>query len=158
MEDKITPKDFFNSLWNGEQNPPFPSSEKSAEADAGSELLPCPFCGEQPEVLEVNDTIPTRLRCWSVGCPMDLQMITPERWNTRAPLATQDGGWRDISTAPRNGTMILLWWPYWRNHAVIGYWRLDEWQSHVRLSLDVPNPTHWMPLPEPPSGALAGEK
>lgn len=82
--------------------------------------------------------------------------------------------WRDISTAPKDGTPILIWEPgphsfgnrekyrrmvpvgeapappqeYDDKRWAVGYWRpWGGWGN--RNSADV-KPTHWMPLPEPP--------
>ena len=60
--------------------------------------------------------------------------------------------WQKIETAPRDGTLILVWR---KSNNELGY-------DHLRLSVDyfkhgawwesrrdMP-PTHWMPLPPPP--------
>ena len=75
--------------------------------------------------------------------------------------------WQPIETAPKDGAPILIWQPenaqfdqindckFDDPRYAIGYWRVwakSEWaaawgnrnQAHV-------NPTHWMPLPEPPN-------
>jgi hypothetical protein len=74
--------------------------------------------------------------------------------------------WQPIETAPKDGTPILIWQPdrdpkpndgYCDDHRyAIGYWRLAHpgWTINAtpwgnRNSASV-NPTHWMPLPEPP--------
>jgi len=65
------------------------------------------------------------------------------------------GEWRDIATAPRDGTPIILaragggWWPR------SGWWSqtFSQWvvrendEGATSLLLD---PTHWQPLPGPP--------
>jgi hypothetical protein len=66
-------------------------------------------------------------------------------------------GLRPIETAPRDGTQIDLWamkarWAnaYWsarRNSWVI--WGMDEYGFLGEVRVDG-QPTHWMPLPEPP--------
>ena len=71
------------------------------------------------------------------------------------------GVWQPIETAPLDGTPILLW-PYepqdfWAGHApqevCLGFNCLDVgWfnpEQHCTFE-----PTHWMPLPEPPEVKL----
>lgn len=69
--------------------------------------------------------------------------------------------WRDIATAPRDGTEFLWWrngeicqagWmPDWMHpeKQVLGRkgWRYPEWDM----------PTHYMPLPEPPNASKVEE-
>jgi hypothetical protein len=70
--------------------------------------------------------------------------------------------WQPIETAPKDGTRILLWDT---DEAVVAKWDdismggAKGWQiAVVKLIGDVNyyeatfNPTHWMPLPEPPRG------
>lgn len=79
--------------------------------------------------------------------------------------------WQDISTAPKDGTKVLLFTRYFGRHDLggsftavqIGYWdegKLDVPQDHPfwrpaewHLQL-IGNPTHWQPLPKPPSEPL----
>lgn len=65
-------------------------------------------------------------------------------------------GWQPIETAPRDGTRLLLWW---NERAMISFWAdrvgFKGWQPVSGEVLNVGNramwnPTHWMPLPEPP--------
>jgi len=58
------------------------------------------------------------------------------------------GGWKPISTAPKDGTEIL---GYWARSKVYGLteWRGDGWIDEE--GDPVSDPTHWMPLPEPPT-------
>lgn len=72
----------------------------------------------------------------------------------------EGGGWQDISTAPKDGTPILITRPtsypaeeayhVVRWEEVDGFWfchdgKFDTW-------LRGPDPTHWMPLPAAPTG------
>lgn len=82
--------------------------------------------------------------------------------------------WSHINTAPRDGTEILLFCPglnCWQRcmsgDVIIGAWRDDPmqagWYSDSSSSMegyestgdyivhDPVSPTHWMPLPPPPS-------
>lgn len=65
--------------------------------------------------------------------------------------------WQTIDTAPKDGTSILAW-PCYSGHGVCqvewkamkrvkGRWE-HQWGRCVPIA-----PTHWMPLPEPPTPA-----
>ncbi len=65
----------------------------------------------------------------------------------------QEQGWREIATAPKDGTHVLAWrdsgvglmrWRE-RDNDTGGFW--DEW--HVKRPSV---PTHWMPMPPSPKG------
>lgn len=83
--------------------------------------------------------------------------------------------WQAIETAPRNGTLILLflsdplntndlvgWCPSLEVSQVVGWWDDDQWESFIQdegaadtegYASTFPyalKPSHWMPLPEPP--------
>jgi hypothetical protein len=58
--------------------------------------------------------------------------------------------WRPIDTAPKGfNTPLLVCGPRW-GHPCICVWNdhFEEWEDNgARVE---PQPTHWMPLPEPP--------
>ena len=56
--------------------------------------------------------------------------------------------WMDISTAPKDGTIVII---YKDGKAVSAYWYngAKEWVETMRY-YSVPDPTYWMPLPEMP--------
>jgi hypothetical protein len=65
--------------------------------------------------------------------------------------------WQPIETAPKDGLAVLLWpyqpWAVLRGHAmeevVLGYRTMDDkWYNPEQR--ETFEPTHWMPLPEPP--------
>jgi hypothetical protein len=67
--------------------------------------------------------------------------------------------WKSIDTAPKNGTSILVYrrWKkhQWLDHGYdhyieIAYWKDDDWWIHAFCPPASNDPTHWMPLPEPP--------
>lgn len=77
--------------------------------------------------------------------------------------------WRPIETAPKDGTRIDLLYPYPRGRTINCYWmgelgfgwvwREPTWEKGELLPEDKwsicnrPNsePTHWMPVPDPPA-------
>ncbi len=60
--------------------------------------------------------------------------------------------WRDISTAPRDGTKILLGWP-----GVINMGRGDVrgfYALNTATYFHPEQPTHWHALPDPPASGV----
>jgi hypothetical protein len=94
-------------------------------------------------------------------CDPDDADALAEAWN-RA-LTTASDQWRDISSAPKDGSDVLLFFPlHGLNHdhnpqVIICYWRENETYPNVsgwvyqgrasRSYSDVYQPTHWQPLP-----------
>lgn len=76
---------------------------------------------------------------------------------------TESVGWQAIETAPRDGTWVLAgefgnsdivgdyYAASWLGNRRDGYWQARCGQ-YVTLT---PEPTHWQPLPPPPSGDAA---
>lgn len=72
--------------------------------------------------------------------------------------------WRPISEAPRDGRVVDVWSgrrrvtdAAWTEDETIGKvcWCKYEWNIDVHgdcWGIILPQPTHWMPLPEPPGG------
>lgn len=67
------------------------------------------------------------------------------------------GAWQPIETAPQDTTEVIvrcgpkdirLGWYFAPSSQTFGW--LDQWQNKIK-------PTHWMPLPTPPSIALVDE-
>lgn len=52
--------------------------------------------------------------------------------------------WQPIATAPKDGRDVLV---FDDGAITIASWFMDLWWDHGEM---VPEPTHWMPLPEPP--------
>ena len=61
--------------------------------------------------------------------------------------------WKPIETAPKDGTEILVWDKWDRTAA---YWsEVDKiWRVAGALEDDLATPTHWMPLPDPPTAKI----
>ena len=86
---------------------------------------------------------------------------------TRAGLTAvlrelEAGGWLPIESAPKDGTLVILWWPHYTNAPVLGRY-LEEWDHgyyegagwrSVSITdsrfVDTRGPTLWAPLPPPP--------
>lgn len=65
------------------------------------------------------------------------------------------GDWQDISTAPRDGTEVLVYVPRRLGALYAGASNPTGVQWWSRNLGDV-QPTHWMPLPAPPLPAPPG--
>lgn len=74
--------------------------------------------------------------------------------------------WQTIDTAPKDGTAVLVWRPHRRlgtlPHGVLcarlvfRFDRGEVWETVPRGNRCI-NPSHWQPLPSPPSEADAGD-
>ena len=73
--------------------------------------------------------------------------------------------WRTIDSAPKDGTQILAFYPYWnghKNYQVVvhwcgwgnGVWQISASGGNI---IDGKEPTHWKPLPQPPIQAAKDE-
>lgn len=65
--------------------------------------------------------------------------------------------WQPIETAPLDGESVLIWGPYghvmqasWEVEFDEGYWRCGRPGAKGYDDTGAMEPTHWMPLPEPP--------
>lgn len=121
-------------------------------------LKPCPFCGDDTPILHETDWCePPEFsvhcaRCsGSTGGSTD-QTIAVTKWNARAALAADDaaGGWRDISTAPRNEDAEYL------VHGAFGIVQARVHEGHLCAAWDLdilaePFAKMWRPLPPAPT-------
>lgn len=88
--------------------------------------------------------------------------------------AGRNAFWRPIETAPKDGTAILLFEPVEASVLAkgykygprrgdmlcmgVGFWcqpdyKADYWADYYDCGLLMSEPTHWMPLPEPPTSS-----
>jgi len=82
-----------------------------------------------------------------------------DAWQARAALSAGDAGWQPIETAPKDGENI---WAFngeqgvmhWIDVDVVALW---VWEDDLLSDADPEpvQPTHWMPLPPPPSAIRA---
>jgi hypothetical protein len=65
--------------------------------------------------------------------------------------------WQPIETAPKDGADILIFIPDMQNYPdnpriVSAFWGICGWTDNAAVGCQTwGNPTHWMPLPEPPT-------
>lgn len=68
--------------------------------------------------------------------------------------------WQPIETAPKDGTEILLYdgfglqvcrYGFDSVHNRVKLWVYGDTLDQYNTRLDMADPTHWMPLPEPPN-------
>ena len=64
--------------------------------------------------------------------------------------------WQPVETAPKDGTDLWLFSPHDDPQQFVGRWIEDEGRVMWQYADDPwalgPEPTHWMPLLEPPNG------
>lgn len=76
----------------------------------------------------------------------------------RSPPPAVEGGWREIATAPKDGTRFLTFDDYYGVRMGRAFIRADhdDWLSYVdcngNSSKGGIRATHWQPLPTPPAG------
>ena len=58
--------------------------------------------------------------------------------------------WKPIETAPKDGTSILAWGDNWSEPEKCIYVNERWYIVNVLDDMGLVNPTHWIPLPEPP--------
>jgi hypothetical protein len=122
------------------------------------ELLPCPFCSSPRVRVYSSDWCYAECHeCFARAARFGTKKKAIEAWNRRAgystALAAEREDWRPIETAPKDGTVILGWWPqaYQGKGGIFEYiWHKDGWYT-VPCSWQHMTPTHWSPLPAPPA-------
>lgn len=127
-------------------------------------LKPCPFCGGvviQPAALTTgcepdNPRYGTLCAtCIAEGPLKDTAEAADAAWNTRTILPDVTEEWQPIETAPDDRWVLVAEAPYepgpYDAYAAHrhpdGYWMANCGQPVVQS----PEPTHWRPLPEPPT-------
>lgn len=101
----------------------------------------------------------TQAEAWREWC--ELMRPGPVAVTHPSPPEGMVGGWMPIETAPKDGTAILLgsrggsWIGKWLPVYGSGYRPENPWSSlmlnHDHMGEKRCKPTHWMPLPPPPT-------
>lgn len=138
------------------------------------ELKSCPFCGGSEDVrLKYRRQGGVHwVQCWNGECSARGSNSKTEAgaiaaWNTRTQPPVSNDAWQDISTAPRDGTAILVGGKnfvckaYWSNNAHFaqfeekpGWQVYDCEDGYYSFSLEPNEPTAWQPLPQPPKDGI----
>ena len=111
------------------------------------------------EALDALDTLENQLEAIGAG-----GVSGPLMGIAAPPTAqAQAEGWRPISTAPKDGALIVLgarngvWLGKYLPVYQSGYRPENPWSSmllnHDHMAERYTRPTHWMPLPPPPTSA-----
>lgn len=58
--------------------------------------------------------------------------------------------WQPIATAKNDGRSVLVWWPAMDDEPMIAWQKDLQWRSDGVMFYTI-GPTHWMPLPAPPT-------
>ena len=65
-------------------------------------------------------------------------------------------GWQPIETAPKDGTVVIVWPPTWNAVTSCAYWVAAEcWWARLDLDGSIVRPseiTHWRPVLTGPNG------
>ncbi len=136
------------------------------------ESLPLALSAQTPGELDVSDAL-RKLRFVSrvldnfaqapVSDRADAHQFVKELieavWKSGRVSQTPGEGWMPIKSAPKDGTKVELWCPFWTDYAtgawdvIYGGWR---WPSGYEMKGASGTPTHWHPrvrmaLPKPPA-------
>ena len=85
-------------------------------------------------------TEPAECYCGSISWERNVEERRYTCCSCKRPL------WQPIETAPKDGTCVLV---YSKGRVISAYFLHDDWLE-VLHSYSFNDPTHWMPLPEPP--------
>jgi len=151
------------------------------DAQSSAALLPCPnpWCeaderdGDFKPQVQYSNFGMVYVACTSctmAGPTRQHEVDAITAWNTRpTPTPSDQAGWQDIATAPRDGTAILAY----RDDAGVFTAHYVEADAHISSMINPPEGdcywfttggedltgdmfTHWMPLPTAPT-ITAGE-
>jgi hypothetical protein len=108
-----------------------------------TELLPCPYCGCVALSSFYKLTKRFDVFCCNENCEARVKGVSEidaiKIWNTRHTT------WQPIETAPKDGEVILACYAP-KNLQKTTWWTGENWQMWRGIQ-----PTHWMPLPQPPN-------
>ncbi len=120
---------------------------------------------------------PCARHCESTAYEIEIRRLRAELAASREREARMQ--WQPIETAPKDGRKVILFYrnSHNRPRTLMARWLTDEqaaetdadgvgleggwyecidnWNDYTEVAIHEGEPTHWMPLPPPPSAALA---
>lgn len=110
------------------------------------------FSSEQDRLREALELME---RAYATDHPVTASELYRKAKALSAPTTGRASAWRSIESAPRDEA-ILGWLPTWTSAREV-FWYDDHWECAFAGTMPV-YPTHWQPLPQPPSADLEGGK
>ncbi|WP_394659938.1 hypothetical protein [uncultured Novosphingobium sp.] len=159
-----------------------PGDLSTAQRHTENETVECPLCQEGEveasdycnidgralgvQFYGIGKEFGAHERLWSETLAALPDLLTTLETLTQENARLREAGWRDIESAPRDGTRIMLWlrepWAcveVARWYESWGIWLTDRYFPNETddmggIGADVP--THWMPLPPAPARKALG--
>jgi Lar family restriction alleviation protein len=118
-----------------------------------NKLIECPFCGSQPVFRKIEEEYHVFCNgCFITGDAHGSEKVAADAWNHRV------NPWRDITSAPKDGTAVDLWingyrvtncqWDESSEKWMMGW--LDDQGKFQSFGIMWGPPSYWMSIPEPP--------
>jgi hypothetical protein len=152
----------FFAGWNQSQSQP-PQAEATAQVQPTTELNLSAQAEAVKAIREARDRCRTNALdllepiAFREYCK-DMMLAFDEALRLLPALEAAAGGWKDISTVPKDGTKVLTW--DGKNRCIESYnnfgWSLRKLISRFGDDSEPDRPTHWMPLPPPPAAGGKG--
>ncbi len=111
-------------------------------ADPSASGFKCPWCKSGSYRIRIARDSET-IACFAGNCG----------WSgpRSACGLSEPAKWKDIATAPKDGVSVLCWHRLWDMPKFAFHIGNDEWKLAETMFAVGIQPTHWMPLPEPPA-------
>ena len=117
---------------------------------------------EEPTIIQSLENHLAEYGHTTVGQDIAAAILVIKDLHQKAALSAQVqdvAGWQDISTAPRDGTTVLLYAQGWDSPKTGWTYGKDDWQDcpYSRSGDESYLPAYWMPLPTVPAAPAKQE-